>query len=80
VTSIRIEGVYQEYSTIPGVIEDVTEILLNIKQIRARLSVPGPKTVFINKEASYSGPVRAGEFIQSDELENYQPPTSSSHT
>ncbi len=73
VTSIRIEGVYQEYSTIPGVIEDVTEILLNIKQIRARLSVPGPKTVFINKEANYSGPVRAGEFIQSDELEIINP-------
>ncbi len=73
VTSIRIEGVFQEYSTIPGVIEDVTEILLNIKQIRAKLSVPGPKTVFINKEANYAGPVRAGEFIQSDELEIINP-------
>ncbi|HNZ63228.1 MAG TPA: DNA-directed RNA polymerase subunit alpha [Bacillota bacterium] len=73
VTSIRIEGVFQEYSTIPGVVEDVTEILLNIKQIRAKLHVPGPKTVFINKEANYSGPVRAGEFIQSDELEIMNP-------
>lgn len=73
VTSIRIEKVFQEYSTIPGVIEDVTEIILNIKQIRAKLHVPGPKTVFINKEAGYVGPVRAGEFIQSDELEIINP-------
>ncbi|HZK29220.1 MAG TPA: DNA-directed RNA polymerase subunit alpha [Clostridia bacterium] len=73
VTSIRIEGVYQEYSTIPGVIEDVTEILLNIKSIRSRSEVAGPKTVFINKEAGYKGPVYAGEFGQSDELEIINP-------
>ncbi|NLB28575.1 MAG: DNA-directed RNA polymerase subunit alpha [Clostridiaceae bacterium] len=72
-TSVRIEGIFQEYSTIPGVIEDVTEILLNVKDIRARLQVTGPKTVFINKEAGYQGPVRAGEFNQSDELEIINP-------
>ncbi len=72
-TSVRIEGIYQEYSTVPGVIEDVTEILLNVKDIRARLHVDGPKTVFINKEAGYEGPVRAGEFNQSDELEIINP-------
>ncbi len=72
-TSVRIEGIFQEYSTIPGVIEDVTEILLNVKDIRARLHVTGPKTVFINKEAGYQGPVRAGEFNQSDELEIVNP-------
>ena len=72
-TSVRIEGIFQEYSTIPGVIEDVTEILLNVKDIRARLHVAGPKTVFINKEAGYQGPVRAGEFNQSDELEIVNP-------
>ncbi len=72
-TSVRIEGIYQEYSTIPGVIEDVTELLLNVKDIRARLHVTGPKTVFINKEAGYRGPVRAGEFNQSDELEIVNP-------
>ena len=72
-TSVRIEGIFQEYSTVPGVIEDVTEILLNIKDIRARLHVEGPKTVFINKEAGFKGPVRAGEFNQSDELEIVNP-------
>ncbi len=72
-TSVRIEGIFQEYSTSPGVIEDVTEILLNVKDIRARLQVTGPKTVFINKEAGYQGPVRAGEFNQSDELEIINP-------
>lgn len=72
-TSVRIEGIFQEYSTVPGVVEDVTEILLNIKDIRARLHVSGPKTVFINKEAGYKGPVTAGEFNQSDELEIVNP-------
>jgi DNA-directed RNA polymerase subunit alpha len=37
ITSVRIEGVEQEFSTIKGVIEDVTEIVLNLKQIRFKL-------------------------------------------
>lgn len=73
VTSMRIEGVFQEYSTVPGVIEDVTEMILNIKSIRARLNADEPKTVFINKETGYKGPVTAGEFMQSDELEIINP-------
>ncbi len=41
ITSIRIEGVDHEFSTIPGVIEDVTEIILNIKKIRFKQIVDG---------------------------------------
>ena len=44
VTSIRIAGVQHEFSTIPGVKEDVTEIVLNIKRIIARLHSDEPKT------------------------------------
>ena len=47
VTSIRIAGVQHEFSTIPGVKEDVTEIVLNIKRIIARLHSDEPKTVYI---------------------------------
>ena len=51
VTSIRIAGVQHEFSTIPGVKEDVTEIVLNIKRIIARLHTDEPKTVYIEADS-----------------------------
>ena len=54
VTKIKIAGVQHEFSTIPGVTEDVTEIVLNVKGIIARLHCDTPKTVYI--EASTLGP------------------------
>ena len=45
VTSIKIDGIMHEFSTIPGVKEDVTEIVLNIKGLIAKLNCQGPKTV-----------------------------------
>ena len=48
VTSIKIDGVLHEFSTIPGVMEDVTEIVLNVKGIVAKLHSAGPKTVIID--------------------------------
>ena len=48
VTSIQIEGVLHEFSTIPGVKEDVTAIVLNMKSLIAKLHTDGPKTVEIN--------------------------------
>ena len=50
VKSIKIEGVLHEFSTIPGVKEDVTEIILNIKCLTAKLHCDGPKTVEIAAE------------------------------
>ena len=47
VTSIRIAGVQHEFTTIPGVKEDVTEIVLNVKRIIARLHCDEAKTVYI---------------------------------
>ena len=58
-TSIRIAGVQHEFSTIPGVKEDVTEIVLNVKGIIARLHCDGPKTVYI--EAAGECEVTAGD-------------------
>ena len=49
-TSIKIDGVMHEFSTVEGVKEDVTEIVLNIKGIRAKLYSDGPKTVYIDAE------------------------------
>ena len=51
VTTIKIAGVQHEFSTIPGVKEDVTEIVLNIKGIIARLHCQGTKTVYIEAAA-----------------------------
>jgi len=50
VTSIKIDGVLHEFSTVPGVKEDVTEIVLNIKALTAKLHCDGPKTVEICAE------------------------------
>ena len=47
VTAIRIDGIQHEFSTIPGVKEDVTEIILNIKGLLAKLNCDGPKEVHI---------------------------------
>ena len=43
ITAVRIDGVLHEFSTLPGVIEDVTEIVLNLKQVRLKLFGDGPK-------------------------------------
>ena len=50
VTSVKIDGVLHEFSTIPNVKEDVTEIILNIKGLTANLTSDGPKTVYIEAE------------------------------
>jgi len=43
ITAVRIDGVLHEFSTLPGVIEDVTELILNLKQVRLKLLGDGPK-------------------------------------
>ncbi|MDR0405200.1 MAG: DNA-directed RNA polymerase subunit alpha, partial [Clostridiales bacterium] len=50
VSSIKIEGVLHEFSTIPGVKEDVTEIVLNIKELCAKIYGEGSKVVYIEAE------------------------------
>ena len=47
-TSVKIAGVQHEFSTIPGVTEDVTEIVLNVKMLLPKLHCQGPKTVYID--------------------------------
>ena len=52
VTSVKIDGVHHELSTIPGVKEDVTEIILNLKGLTAKLYGEGPKTIYIDVAGS----------------------------
>ena len=70
-SSIKIAGVQHEFSTIPGVKEDVTEIVLNIKSIIARLHCDGPKTVYI--EAAGECEVTAGDIKTDSEVEILNP-------
>ena len=70
-SSIKINGVQHEFSTIPGVKEDVTEIVLNVKGIIAKLYCDGPKTVYI--EASGEGTVTAGDIHTDCEVEILNP-------
>ena len=71
VTSIKIDGVLHEFSTIPGVVEDVTEIVLNVKGIVAKLHTQGPKTVVI--DVIGAAQVKAGDIKADSDLEVLNP-------
>ncbi|MBE7044589.1 MAG: DNA-directed RNA polymerase subunit alpha [Ruminococcaceae bacterium] len=70
-TSIKIEGVQHEFSTIPGVKEDVTEIILNIKKLALKLYCDGPKTVYIEKVGA--GEITAADISADADVEIHNP-------
>ena len=70
-TSIKIAGVQHEFSTVPGVKEDVTEIVLNVKSLLTKLHCDGPKAVFI--EATGPCEVTAGDIKADGEVEVLNP-------
>jgi DNA-directed RNA polymerase subunit alpha len=63
IVSVKFNGVLHEFSTIPGVKEDVTDIILNLKGVRVKLHQEGPKVIYLN--ASKEGILTAGD-IQTD--------------
>jgi DNA-directed RNA polymerase subunit alpha len=71
VTQIKIDGVQHEFSTIPCVKEDVTEIVLNIKGLTAKLHGDGPKVVYIDAEGECE--VTAGDIKADSEVEILNP-------
>jgi DNA-directed RNA polymerase subunit alpha len=71
VTSVKIEGVLHEFSTIPGVKEDVTDIILNIKNLRFKLHTDRPKTVRLRKKGP--GEARAKDIIHDADVEVLNP-------
>ncbi|MGE5613264.1 MAG: DNA-directed RNA polymerase subunit alpha [Bacillota bacterium] len=71
VTSIKIDGVLHEFSTVPGVIEDLTEIILNIKNLSLKLHSDGPKIIYI--DADGEGPVTAGDIKADSDVEILNP-------
>ena len=70
-TSIKIDGVQHEFSTVPGVTEDVAEIILNIKKMAIKLHSDGPKTVYI--EAKGAQEITAGDIKHDSDVEIFNP-------
>ncbi|MBO8126495.1 MAG: DNA-directed RNA polymerase subunit alpha [Firmicutes bacterium] len=71
VTSVQIEGVLHEFSTIEGVVEDVTDIILNIKELRFKMHVDEP--VVLRIEAEGEGTVTGGDIITGPDVEVLNP-------
>ena len=71
VTSIKIGGIQHEFSTVPGVKEDVTEIVLNVKSVIAKLHSPGVKITYIEAEGPCD--ITAGDIIGDSEVEILNP-------
>ena len=71
VTSVKIDGIQHEFSTIPGVKEDVTEIILNVKGLIAKMYGDAPKTVYIEAEGECE--VTAGDIKTDSEIEILDP-------
>lgn len=70
-TSIKIEGVQHEFSTMPGVKEDVTELILNIKKLALKIHGDLPKTVYI--EAKGAQEITANDIKRDDDVEIFNP-------
>jgi len=71
ITTVRIDGVLHEFSTISDVQEDVADIILNLKEVRFKLYVEGPRTVVIEKEGP--GAVTAADIQVDDTVEVLNP-------
>lgn len=71
ITNVRLEGVLHEFSTIPGVLEDVSDIILNLKGVRLRFLGMDTTTITINK--SGEGAVRAGDIQTPPDVEILNP-------
>ena len=71
ITSVKIDNVLHEFSTIPNVKEDVTEIVLNLKGVILKIHGDGPKIMYI--EANGSGEITAGDIKADSEVEILNP-------
>ena len=71
VTALKIEGVYHEFSTIPGVLEDTTEIILNIKELLLKMHVDGSKQLSLR--VTGPGEVQASQIVTDADVEILNP-------
>ena len=71
VTSLSIEGIQHEFSTVPGVVEDVTEIILNLKQLSFKMYTDQTKTVIMDVKGPCE--LKSGDIPMDDEMEMVDP-------
>ena len=71
-TSIKIEGVQHEFSTVPGVTEDVTELILNIKKLALKIHGDLPKTSLHSRQR-VAQEITAGDIKRDDDVEIFNP-------
>lgn len=71
ITNVKIEKVLHEFSTIPGVVEDVVQILLNLKQLRLKLFTDGPETLVL--KANKAGKLKAKDIEANNNIEILNP-------
>ena len=71
ITAINIEGVLHEFSSIPGVVEDVTDVILNLKQVSITLHSEEPKVLSIDVQGP--GKVTAGQMTEDPQIEIFDP-------
>jgi DNA-directed RNA polymerase subunit alpha len=71
ITAIRVEGVLHEFSSLQGVVEDMTDVVLNLKQVPFKLHGSGPKTLYLEKKGP--GVVTASDFEQDPDIEILDP-------
>ena len=76
-SSVKIEGVQHEFTTVKGVREDVTEIILNVKELIVKIYGDGPKTVFIDAEGEQV--VKAGDIRHDSDVEIINPDLEIAH-
>jgi len=69
ITSVKIDGVLHEFSTIPGVLEDVTDIILNLKGVRFKMKGDDPQPVTVRLEGRGEGQLTAGDIVHDDSVE-----------
>ncbi len=65
ITSVRLNGVLHEFSTMQGVLEDVADVILNLKEVRLRMHTDGPKILRIQKKGE--GVIRAADLVSDDQ-------------
>ena len=71
ITAVRVEGVLHEFSSLQGVVEDMTDVVLNLKQVPFRLHGSGPKTLYLEKKGP--GVVTASDFEEDPDIEILDP-------
>jgi DNA-directed RNA polymerase subunit alpha len=71
ITAVRVEGVLHEFSSLQGVVEDMTDVVLNLKQVPFRLHGSGPKTLYLEKKGP--GVVTAADFEEDPDIEILDP-------